>query len=227
MPSHRAQVVPRYPEGYRTMPRNSGARPGSVCGYPTSTYKRGAGNSIGVGGGGGSNYHTLTTATAQEKRRSMRDDTMWQLYEWQQRQVMSQRQTYATLPSPRTMADIAEHAAAPGARASIAQSIPPSPSHGSLGGGIYHTYSPRRSSHNHATCSEMSSPIYRGDLSIDRRHRVHPTKVKQRNTLNPLSLPCVPFISSQSRGFMQTQEFVYDVFNGHSMLSLKFSHVTF
>ncbi|XP_076152650.1 pleckstrin homology domain-containing family A member 5 isoform X2 [Alosa pseudoharengus] len=179
MPSHRAQVLPRYPEGYRTLPRNSGtARPGSVCGYPTSAYERGGGSSSGSGGGGGSHHHTLTTATASEKRRSMRDDTMWQLYEWQQRQVMSQRQAYATLPSPRTMADIAEHVAAavPGARGSIAQSIPPSPSHASMGGGLYHTYSPRRSSHNHATRSELSSPIYRGDLSIDRRHRAHPNK---------------------------------------------------
>ncbi|XP_048124355.1 pleckstrin homology domain-containing family A member 5 isoform X4 [Alosa alosa] len=180
MPSHRAQVLPRYPEGYRTLPRNSGtARPGSVCGYPTSAYERGGSGSSSGGSGGGSHHHTLTTATASEKRRSMRDDTMWQLYEWQQRQVMSQRQAYATLPSPRTMADIAEHVAAaavPGARGSIAQSIPPSPSHASMGGGLYHTYSPRRSSHNHATRSELSSPIYRGDLSIDRRHRAHPNK---------------------------------------------------
>ncbi|XP_041935171.1 pleckstrin homology domain-containing family A member 5 isoform X2 [Alosa sapidissima] len=179
MPSHRAQVLPRYPEGYRTLPRNSGtARPGSVCGYPTSAYERGGSGSSSSGGGSGSHHHTLTTATASEKRRSMRDDTMWQLYEWQQRQVMSQRQAYATLPSPRTMADIAEHVAAavPGARGSIAQSIPPSPSHASMGGGLYHTYSPRRSSHNHATRSELSSPIYRGDLSIDRRHRAHPNK---------------------------------------------------
>lgn len=191
MPSHRAQVVPRYPEGYRTLPRNSGTtRPGSVCGYPTSAYERGAGI------GGGSHHHTLTTATAAEKRRSMRDDTMWQLYEWQQRQVMNQRQAYATLPSPRTMADIAEH---PGARASIAQSIPPSPSHGSLGGGLYHTYSPRRSSHNHATRSELSSPIYRGDLTIDRRHRAHPTKVTQRSRAaqTPISGLCVPLSCSQ------------------------------
>ncbi|KAL2102697.1 hypothetical protein ACEWY4_001865 [Coilia grayii] len=118
----------------------------------------------------------------------MRDDTMWQLYEWQQRQVMSQRQAYATLPSPRIMADIAEHAAAaavaaaaaaattPGARGSIAPSVPPSPLHGSLGGGIYHTYSPRRSARNYAAHSEVSSPTYRGDLTIDRRHRAHPNK---------------------------------------------------
>lgn len=128
MPSHRAQVVPRYPEGYRTLPRNM-LRPDSVCSVAGSVYER------------------ALQPSAAEKRRSMRDDTMWQLYEWQQRQTHS-RLGYGTLPSPKTLGHIAE-------------SIPPSPSHGSLA--LYR--------------SEVSSPILRGDVSIDRRHRAHLAKV--------------------------------------------------
>ncbi|XP_063073160.1 pleckstrin homology domain-containing family A member 5 isoform X17 [Engraulis encrasicolus] len=221
MPSHRAQIQPRYPEGYRTLPRNCGtSRPGSVCGYAAPAYEHGGGGGGGGGsgsgggtssGGGGGHHNTLTTATAQEKRRSMRDDTMWQLYEWQQRQVMSQRQAYATLPSPRIMADIAEHAAAaavaaaaaagvgttPGARGSIAQSIPPSPMH-SVGGGIYHTYSPRRSARNHAAHSELSSPIYRGDLTIDRRHslRTHSSNKYGYGSMDRRSVAMGPPVQS-------------------------------
>ncbi|XP_016367570.1 pleckstrin homology domain-containing family A member 5-like [Sinocyclocheilus rhinocerous] len=62
MPSHRAQIVPRYPEGYRTLPRNM-LRPDSICSVAGSMYDR-----------------ALQPTTA-EKRRSIRDDTMWQLYE--------------------------------------------------------------------------------------------------------------------------------------------------
>ncbi|XP_050963195.1 pleckstrin homology domain-containing family A member 5 isoform X21 [Labeo rohita] len=141
MPSHRAQIVPRYPEGYRTLPRNM-LRPDSICSVAGSVYDR-----------------ALPPATA-EKRRSIRDDTMWQLYEWQQRQAHS-RIGYGTLPSPKTMGQIAE-------------SIPTSPSHGSLAG--YHTFSPNRPL-NPDSRSEVSSPVFRGDVTIERRHRPHPSKM--------------------------------------------------
>ncbi|XP_051746636.1 pleckstrin homology domain-containing family A member 5 isoform X20 [Ctenopharyngodon idella] len=140
MPSHRAQIVPRYPEGYRTLPRNM-LRPDSICSVAGSMYDR-----------------ALQPTTA-EKRRSIRDDTMWQLYEWQQRQAHS-RLGYGTLPSPKTMGQIAE-------------SIPTSPSHGSLAG--YHTFSPNRPL-NPDSRSEVSSPVFRGDVTIERRHRPHLSK---------------------------------------------------
>ncbi|XP_072528893.1 pleckstrin homology domain-containing family A member 5 isoform X3 [Salminus brasiliensis] len=138
MPSHRAQVVPRYPEGYRTLPRNM-LRPDSICSVAGSVYDR------------------ALQPTTVEKRRSMRDDTMWQLYEWQQRQAHS-RLGYGTLPSPKTMGRIAE-------------SIPSSPSHGSLA--LYHSVSPNRPFN---PSSEVSSPVFRGDVSIDRRHRTQLAK---------------------------------------------------
>ncbi|XP_051746652.1 pleckstrin homology domain-containing family A member 5 isoform X33 [Ctenopharyngodon idella] len=141
MPSHRAQIVPRYPEGYRTLPRNM-LRPDSICSVAGSMYDR-----------------ALQPTTA-EKRRSIRDDTMWQLYEWQQRQAHS-RLGYGTLPSPKTMGQIAE-------------SIPTSPSHGSLAG--YHTFSPNRPL-NPDSRSEVSSPVFRGDVTIERRHRPHLSKM--------------------------------------------------
>ncbi|XP_049330885.1 pleckstrin homology domain-containing family A member 5 isoform X11 [Astyanax mexicanus] len=153
MPSHRAQVVPRYPEGYRTLPRNL-LRPDSICSVAGSLYDR-----------------ALPPANA-DKRRSMRDDTMWQLYEWQQRQAHS-RLGYGTLPSPKTMGRIAE-------------SIPSSPSHGSLS--LYPSISPNRpfnpfSPINPLTptnplnpAPDVSSPVLRGDASIDRRHRAQLAK---------------------------------------------------
>ncbi|XP_058629567.1 pleckstrin homology domain-containing family A member 5 isoform X15 [Onychostoma macrolepis] len=141
MPSHRAQIVPRYPEGYRTLPRNM-LRPDSICSVAGSMYDR-----------------ALQPTTA-EKRRSIRDDTMWQLYEWQQRQALG-RIGYGTLPSPKTMGQIAE-------------SIPTSPSHGSLAG--YHTFSPNRPL-NPDSRSEVSSPVFRGDVTIERRHRPQISKI--------------------------------------------------
>ncbi|XP_039516605.1 pleckstrin homology domain-containing family A member 5 isoform X24 [Pimephales promelas] len=141
MPSHRAQIVPRYPEGYRTLPRNM-LRPDSICSVTGSMYDR-----------------ALQPTTA-EKRRSIRDDTMWQLYEWQQRQSHT-RIGYGTLPSPKTMGQITE-------------SIPTSPSHGSLAG--YHTFSPNRPL-NPDSRSEVSSPVFRGDVTIERRHRPHLSKM--------------------------------------------------
>uniref|UniRef100_A0A8C8FQ80 Pleckstrin homology domain containing A5 n=1 Tax=Oncorhynchus tshawytscha TaxID=74940 RepID=A0A8C8FQ80_ONCTS len=161
MPSHRAQIVPRYPEGYRTLPRNMLSRPESICSVAGSVYDR-----------------ALAPTSNADKRRSMRDDTMWQLYEWQQRQAFSRQGppppgNYGTLPSPKTMGNISEHQG-------VAPSIPTSPSHGSLA--LYHTFSPpgqhRRDNPPGSTRSEVSSPIFRGDqtMTIDCRHRTHLTK---------------------------------------------------
>ncbi|XP_013927132.1 PREDICTED: pleckstrin homology domain-containing family A member 5 isoform X2 [Thamnophis sirtalis] len=142
MPSHRAQVVPRYPEGYRTLPRNTKTRPDSLC----SVYDK-----------------TLGSLPAEDKRRSMRDDTMWQLYEWQQRQFYNKQTTltrHGTLSSPKTMINISDQAM---------HLIPTSPSHGSIAG--FQGYSPQRNYR-----SEVSSPIQRGDVTIERRHRPHHNK---------------------------------------------------
>ncbi|XP_042651168.1 pleckstrin homology domain-containing family A member 5 isoform X8 [Tyto alba] len=146
MPSHRPQVLPRYPEGYRTLPRNSKARPDSLCSVTPAAYDRAIG-----------------PVTAEEKRRSMRDDTMWQLYEWQQRQFYNKQTTltrHSTLSSPKTMINISDQ---------TMHSIPTSPSHGSIAG--FQGYSPQRTYR-----SEVSSPVQRGDVTIDRRHRTHHTK---------------------------------------------------
>nr|XP_009941321.1 PREDICTED: pleckstrin homology domain-containing family A member 5 [Opisthocomus hoazin] len=146
MPSHRPQALPRYPEGYRTLPRNSKARPESLCSVTPSAYDRAVG-----------------PVTAEEKRRSMRDDTMWQLYEWQQRQFYNKQTTlsrHSTLSSPKTMINISDQ---------TMHSIPTSPSHGSIAG--FQGYSPQRTYR-----SEVSSPVQRGDVTIDRRHRTHHTK---------------------------------------------------
>uniref|UniRef100_A0A674EQ73 Pleckstrin homology domain containing, family A member 5 n=1 Tax=Salmo trutta TaxID=8032 RepID=A0A674EQ73_SALTR len=161
MPSHHAQIVPRYPEGYRTLPRNMLSRPESICSVAGSVYDR-----------------ALAPTSNSDKRRSMRDDTMWQLYEWQQRQAFSRQGPpppghYGTLPSPKTMGNISEHQG-------VAHSIPTSPSHGSLA--LYHTFSPpgqhRRDNPPGSTRSEVSSPVFRGDqtMTVDCRHRTHLTK---------------------------------------------------
>ncbi|KAM6984773.1 pleckstrin homology domain-containing family A member 5 [Aplochiton taeniatus] len=169
MPSHRAQIVPRYPEGYRTLPRNAMMRPDSVCSVAGSAYDRALRPAS-----------TSASSATADKRRSMRDDTMWQLYEWQQRQAFSRQSLappmgaghYGTLPSPKTMGNISEHA--------VAHSIPTSPSHGSLA--LYSTFSPPRQQAGHNAAagsrSEVTSPVYRGDMTmtLDRRHRTHLTK---------------------------------------------------
>lgn len=77
---------------------------------------------------------------------------------------------YGTLPSIKTMGNISQHA--------VAHSIPTSPSHGSLA--LYSTFSPSRQqvAQNHSSShSEVSSPILRGDVTLDRRHRTHLAKV--------------------------------------------------
>ncbi|XP_075711740.1 pleckstrin homology domain-containing family A member 5 isoform X3 [Rhinoderma darwinii] len=144
MPSYRAHMVPRYPEGYKTLPRNLKTRPESVCSTTGMLYER-------------------TTAPVEEKRRSVRDDTMWQLYEWQQRQFYHKQSTlrrHSSLTSPKTMVHISDQAL---------HSIPMSPSHGSISG--YHTYSPHRTYR-----SEVSSPVQRGDLTIERRQKPQSNK---------------------------------------------------
>ncbi|XP_060101841.1 pleckstrin homology domain-containing family A member 5 isoform X17 [Heteronotia binoei] len=141
MPSHRAQVLPRYPEGYRTLPRNTKTRPESICSVTPSVYDK-----------------TLGTLPPEDKRRSMRDDTMWQLYEWQQRQFYNKQTT------------LTRHAGFQG-------------------------YSPQRNYR-----SEVSSPVQRGDVTIDRRHRPHHNKqhvfVADRRSM-PAGLSVQP-ISPQS-----------------------------
>ncbi|XP_036845609.1 pleckstrin homology domain-containing family A member 5 [Oncorhynchus mykiss] len=164
MPSHRAPpVMPHCGDpGYRTLPRNSMVRPDSICSMSPTIYDQALGMGLGLG------------ISPADKRRSMRDDTMWQLYEWQQRMgyTPSPRPTsstpgpYGTLPSPKTMINLSEHQ---GDSHQSIQSIPPSPSHGSLS--MYGGYSPLRSSYNHSsTGSEVGLAVYQGDITIDRRH---------------------------------------------------------
>ncbi|XP_035521048.1 pleckstrin homology domain-containing family A member 5 isoform X2 [Morone saxatilis] len=145
MPSHRVPYMPHYGDGYCSMPRNSMAQRDSICSMSPSLYDQALGPS------------------SSEKRRSMRDDTMWQLFEWQQRQAYTRQPgLYSNMASPKTMINLSAHAAP-------SHSIPPSPSHGSLS--MYGGYSPMRSYNMNNARSEVSSPIYRRDLSIDRRHR--------------------------------------------------------
>ncbi|NXP21588.1 PKHA5 protein, partial [Scytalopus superciliaris] len=178
MPSHRPQVLPRYPEGYRTLPRNSKARPESLCSVTPSAYDRAMG-----------------PVTAEEKRRSMRDDTMWQLYEWQQRQFYNKQTTltrHSTLSSPKTMINISDQ---------TMHSIPTSPSHGSIA--AFQGYSPQRTYR-----SEVSSPVQRGDVTIDRRHRAHHTKhvfVPDRRSM-PAGLSLQPVTPQSLQGKTLTQE---------------------
>ncbi|XP_013927139.1 PREDICTED: pleckstrin homology domain-containing family A member 5 isoform X8 [Thamnophis sirtalis] len=175
MPSHRAQVVPRYPEGYRTLPRNTKTRPDSLC----SVYDK-----------------TLGSLPAEDKRRSMRDDTMWQLYEWQQRQFYNKQTTltrHGTLSSPKTMINISDQAM---------HLIPTSPSHGSIAG--FQGYSPQRNYR-----SEVSSPIQRGDVTIERRHRPHHNKqhgfVPDRRSI-PAGLSVQPITPQSLQGKTLTQD---------------------
>ncbi|XP_076025296.1 pleckstrin homology domain-containing family A member 5-like isoform X2 [Genypterus blacodes] len=177
MPSHRAQHVPRYPEGYRTLPRNNLMRPDSVCSVSGSAYDHA--------------LQPASTSTPADKRRSMRDDTMWQLYEWQQRQAFSRQSLaqpavghYGTLPSTKTMSNISEHAVAP--------SIPTSPSHGSLA--LYSTFSPPRQQGAHNPTSELTSSVPRGDLTLERPHRTPLTKYVYPPDRRSIAAP----VSSQS-----------------------------
>ncbi|XP_056271704.1 pleckstrin homology domain-containing family A member 5-like isoform X8 [Pseudoliparis swirei] len=173
MPSYRVPYMPHYGDGYCSMPRNSMAQRDSICSMSPSLYDQALGPS------------------PVDKRRSMRDDTMWQLFEWQQRQGYTRPPgRYGDMASPKTMINLSDHAAP-------SHSIPPSPSHGSLS--MYGGYSPMRSYNMNSARSEVSSPIYRGDVSIDRRHR--PQLNKYAYTPDRRSMPAgipVQNITAQS-----------------------------
>ncbi|XP_057693467.1 pleckstrin homology domain-containing family A member 5 isoform X1 [Corythoichthys intestinalis] len=145
MPNHRMLHMPHYGDSYRSMPRNSMAQRDSICSMSPSLYDQALGPS------------------PADKRRSVRSDTMWQLYEWQQRQSYSRPPgIYGHMASPKTMINLSEHAAP-------TYSIPPSPSHGSLS--MYGGYPRPRSCNMSSARSEIASPIYQRDMSIDRRQR--------------------------------------------------------
>ncbi|CAO2607069.1 Pleckstrin homology domain-containing family A member 5 [Lemmus lemmus] len=177
MPSHQAQIVARYPEGYRTLPRNNKIRPESICSVaPSGHEKAGPGT--------------------EEKRRSMRDDTMWQLYEWQQRQFYHKQNTlprHSCLSSPKAMGKPPDQ---------VMHSIPTSPSHGAAA--AYPGFSPPRTYR-----SEVTSPIQRGDVTVDRRHRAHHPKhayVPDRRSMPAgLALPAVSPQSLQGRTLSQDE----------------------
>ncbi|XP_030110940.1 pleckstrin homology domain-containing family A member 5 isoform X31 [Mus musculus] len=177
MPSHRAQILARCPEGYRTLPRNSKTRPESICSVTSSGHEK-------------------TGPGAEEKRRSMRDDTMWQLYEWQQRQFYHKQSTlprHGCLSSPKAMVQVSDQ---------TMHSIPTSPSHGSAA--AYQGFSPQRTYR-----SEVTSPIQRGDVTIDRRHRPHHPKhvyvADRRSMPAGLTLQAVSPQSLQGRTLSQDE----------------------
>ncbi|XP_037099694.1 pleckstrin homology domain-containing family A member 5 isoform X6 [Syngnathus acus] len=189
MPSHHAQLVPRYPEGYRTLPRNSMMRPDSICSVAGSTYDQAL------------RPASTSTVTTAEKRRSMRDDTMWQLYEWQQRQAFSRQSLaqptghYGTLPNTKTMGNISEHGAV--------HSIPTSPSHGSLA--LYNTLPPpckQGISNTGSSHSEVSSPNFSEDGTLDRLHRTHPAKFGSTLDRRPMGagVPSQPITPQSLQG---------------------------
>ncbi|XP_055011644.1 pleckstrin homology domain-containing family A member 5 isoform X2 [Boleophthalmus pectinirostris] len=173
MPSHRVPYMPQYGDGYRSMPRNSMAQRDSICSMSPSLYDQALGPS------------------PADKRRSMRDDTLWQLYEWQQRQAYNRHSgLYSNMASPKTMINLSDHAPP-------SHSIPPSPSHGSLS--MYGGYSPMRSYNMSTARSELSSPVYRRDMGMDRRLRPPVSKYAyppDRRSM-PAGIP-VQTISAQS-----------------------------
>uniref|UniRef100_A0A8D3ADR2 Pleckstrin homology domain containing A5 n=1 Tax=Scophthalmus maximus TaxID=52904 RepID=A0A8D3ADR2_SCOMX len=170
MPSHRVPYMPHYGDGYRSMPRNSMAQRDSICSMSPSLYDQ------------------VLGPLPADKRRSMRDDTMWQLYEWQQRQAYCRPPgLYSNMASPKTMINLSDHAAP-------SHSIPPSPSHGSLS--MYGGYSPMRSYNMNSAHPEVSSPIYRRDMSIDRRQRPQYAYPPDRRSM-PAGIP-VQTITAQS-----------------------------
>uniref|UniRef100_A0A674MUC3 Pleckstrin homology domain containing A5 n=1 Tax=Takifugu rubripes TaxID=31033 RepID=A0A674MUC3_TAKRU len=172
MPSHRVQYMPQYGETYCSIPRNSIAQRDSICSISPSLYE-------------------ALGPSPVDKRRSMRDDTMWHLFEWQQRQAYARQPgLYNNMSSPKTMMNLSEHAVP-------MHSIPPSPSHGSLS--MYGGYSPMRSYSMLGARSEVSSPIYRRDQSFERRQRPQYSKYvypPDRRSM-PVGIP-VQTITSQS-----------------------------
>ncbi|XP_051889588.1 pleckstrin homology domain-containing family A member 5 isoform X1 [Pristis pectinata] len=172
LPSYRAQAMPCY----RTLPRHSTTRTDGICTVLPSAYDR-----------------VIRPPSSQEKRKSMRDDTMWQLYEWQQRQVYHKHGTLSRHSTPLTMVNLVEQS----------RSIPPSPSHGSLA--PYQVYSPLRS-YNMESRLELSPPVLRGDMTIDsiksRRHRTPVNRIvcpPERKSM-PASLPVQTFTPENLQG---------------------------
>ncbi|KAG5845904.1 hypothetical protein ANANG_G00144130 [Anguilla anguilla] len=176
MPSHRAQVVPHYPEGYRTLPRNSVMRPDSICSMSPSVYDRALGPPRRRSGApcGTTPCGSCTSGSSGRPTPSRAPPA------------------YGTLPSPKTMVNLSDH---------VAHSIPPSPSHGSLA--HYQGYSPLRSYGNPSARSEVSSPVFRGDVSIDRRHRAHLAKQygypPDRRSM-PAGIPAPPITPQSLQG---------------------------
>ncbi|XP_024913475.1 pleckstrin homology domain-containing family A member 5-like isoform X2 [Cynoglossus semilaevis] len=179
MPSHSAQIVNHYPEGYRTMPRNRMVRPGSICSTAGSVFDLAL-------------HRNSTAMTAVEKRRSLKDITMWQLYEWQQRQAFSRQSLaqptaighYCTLPSSKTINTISEH--------TVAHSIPSSTSHGSLA--LYSTFSAfcQQIAHKPANVSEDPSQVFPRNGTLDCRQRARLAKYgnpTDPQSVAPASLP--------------------------------------
>ncbi|XP_061773685.1 pleckstrin homology domain-containing family A member 5-like isoform X2 [Nerophis ophidion] len=173
MPNHRMPYGPHVGDGYRSMPRNSMAQRDSICSISPSLYEQVLGPPV------------------AEKRRSVRTDTMWQLYEWQQRQAYARPPgNYGHLASPKTMINLSEHAAP-------SYSIPPSPSHGSLS--LYGGYSQARSYNVSSARSEIASPLYQRDMSIDRRQRqpMHKYVYPPDRRSMPIGIP-VQTVTAQS-----------------------------
>ncbi|KAM9816484.1 pleckstrin homology domain-containing family A member 5-like isoform 15-T15 [Syngnathus typhle] len=193
MPNHRMPHVPHYGDGYRSMPRNSMTQRDSICSMSPSLYDQPSG---------------LPMA---DKRRSVRSDTMWQLYEWQQRQGHTRAPPmYGHMASPKTMINLSEHAAP-------TYSIPPSPSHGSLS--MYGGYSqPPRSYNMSSARSEMASPIYQRDLSMERqqRHQIPMYAYPPDRRSMPVGIP-VQAITAQS-----LQGKSNDVLSQHLQRTLKY-----
>ncbi|XP_077452017.1 pleckstrin homology domain-containing family A member 5-like isoform X15 [Stigmatopora argus] len=145
MPNHRMPHVPHYGDNYRSMPRNSMAQRDSICSMSPSLYDQALG------------------PLPADKRRVVRSDTMWQLYEWQQRQACGRPPgVYGHMATPKTMINLSEHAGP-------TYSIPPSPSHGSLS--MYGGYPRPRSCNMSSARSEIASPVYQRDVNFDRRPR--------------------------------------------------------
>ncbi|XP_032895404.1 pleckstrin homology domain-containing family A member 5 isoform X12 [Amblyraja radiata] len=172
LPSYRSQPMPCY----RTLPRHSTTRTDSVCTVMPSAYNR-----------------VIRPPSSQEKRKSMRDDTMWQLYEWQQRQVYHKHGTLSRHSTPLNVVNLVEQS----------RSIPPSPSHGSLA--PYQVYSPLRS-YNMDSRLELAPPILRGDMTIDsiksRRHRTPVNRIvcpPERMSM-PAGLPVQTFTPENLQG---------------------------
>lgn len=147
MLSYRVQIVVRYFEGYRIFLRNSKIRFESICSVTFFIYDK----IVGFG--------------VEEKRRLMRDDTMWQFYEWQQRQFYNKQSIffrYGILISFKIMVNIFDQ---------IMYFIFILFFYGLIV--VYQGYFFQR-----IYRLEVFLFIQRGDVTIDRRYRVYYFKVK-------------------------------------------------